>query len=219
MYLRRLRTLMDEYLQPPGTPPDRRHFETRIDALYTQMLADVIRDARRWPVVWGAPQTFEQALNILQVEYLEARRVHLYETHGPSNQGVVPDAQPPRTRVEFGPLEPDPASGDQDKEYLTLTNPNDFAVDLSGWRIAHDIEYTFQPGVVLPAGEMLYLSPDVVAFRGRATSPTGGEGCFVQGNYRGRLSNRWGLLVLYDTDGRAAARKLFFSIGDRLSER
>ena len=91
-----------------------------------------------------------------------------------------------------------------------------FAVDLSDWRIAHDIEYTFQPGVVLPAGETLYLSPDVVAFRARDTAPTGNEGHFVQGNYRGRLSNRWGLLVLHDADGRMAARKLFFSIGDRL---
>jgi hypothetical protein len=215
MYLRRLRTLMDEYLQPPGTPSAKRYFETRIDALYRQMFADVIRDARRWPVAWGSPQTFEQALNILKIEYLEARRVHLYETHGPPNQGVVPDAQPSGTRLEFGPLEPDPASGDQDEEYLTLVNPNDFAVDLSGWRVTHDIEYTFQPGVVLPAGGMLYLSPDVVAFRARATAPTGNEGHFVQGNYRGRLSNRWGLLVLYDADGQMAARKLFFSIGDR----
>jgi hypothetical protein len=181
------------------------------------MLPDVIRDARRWPVAWGAPQTFEQALNILKVEYLDARRVHLYETHGPPNQGIVPYAQPSGARVEFGPIEPDPtsrggASGDQDEEYLTLINPNDFAVDLSGWRIAHDIEYTFQPGTVLPAGGILYLSPDVVAFRARATSPTGGEGRFVQGDYRGRLSNRWGLLVLYDEDGRVAARKLFFNI-------
>jgi hypothetical protein len=51
-----------------------------------------------------------------------------------------------------------------------------------------------------------------VAFRRRAASPTGGEGRFVQGNYRGNLSNRWGLLTLSAPDGRVVARKLFFSL-------
>jgi hypothetical protein len=91
-------------------------------------------------------------------------------------------------------------------------NPNDYAVDLSGWRIIHDVEHTFQPGVVLPAGGTLYLSPDVVAFRARAIGPTAGEGHFVQGNYRGRLSNRWGVLTLYDAEGRMVAHKLFLSL-------
>ena len=118
--------------------------------------------------------------------------------------------------MTFGPLEADPASGDQDQEYLTLVNSGEVAVDLSGWTITHDVEYTFQPGVVIPAGGILYLSPDVVAFRQRATSPTGAEGRFVQGNYRGRLSNRWGLLTLSDTDGRTVARRLLFSLDARI---
>jgi hypothetical protein len=172
-------------------------------------------DALRWPIAWGAPQDFREALEILQRDYLDVRRVHLYETHGPSQGGIIPGAQPRRARIDFGSLDADPASGDQDQEYLTLVNPNDFAVDLSGWRIAHDVEHTFAPGVVLPAGGTLYLSPDVVAFRQRAASPSGGEGHFVQGDYRGRLSNRWGFLALYDAQGRMVARKLFFGIRDR----
>ena len=109
-------------------------------------------------------------------------------------------------------MEPNPASGNQDEEYLTLVNPNDTAVDLSGWRIAYDVEHTFAPGVVLPAGGTLYLSPDVTAFRQRALSPTGGEGHFVQGNYRGQLSNRWGVRALYDAGGRLVARKTFVAL-------
>jgi hypothetical protein len=218
MYLRRLRTLMDRFLQPPGTPPARRYYETRIESLHARMAPDVALDALRWPMTWGAPHGFREALDILERDYLDVRRVHLYETHGPGQGGVIPDAQPRRARVDLGPLEANPVSGDQDKEYLTLVNPNDFAVDLSGWRIAHDVEHTFAPGVVLPAGGTLYLSPDVVAFRQRAASPTGGEGRFVQGNYRGRLSNRWGFLALYDAQGRTVARKLFFGIADRFPE-
>ena len=218
MYLRRLRTLMDQFLQPPDTPPARRIYEARIEELYAQMAPDVLLDASRWPVTWGVPQEFRQALDIFKSEYLEVRRVHLYETHGLAQGGVIPTAQPRRVHVDFGPLEPNPASGDSDEEYLTLVNPNDIAVDLSGWRIAHDVEYTFAPGAVVPAGGTLYLSPNVVAFRRRAVSPTGGEGLFVQGDYRGRLSNRWGILALYDTNGRLVARKTFFAIRDRFPE-
>jgi hypothetical protein len=210
MYLRRLRTLMDELLQPPGTPPSELRYERRIDAYYEQMLSDVTLDADRWPVLWGTPQTFAQALDILKNDYLAVRRVHLYETHGPGNGGVIPAPQPATARVFFGDLEPDPASGNQSEEYFTLVNPNDYAVDISGWQIAQDVEYTIQPGVVIPAGGTLYLSPDVVAFRNRATSPTGDESHFVQGNYRGRLSNTWGVLRLYDHRNRLVATKVFF---------
>jgi D-serine deaminase-like pyridoxal phosphate-dependent protein len=113
--------------------------------------------------------------------------------------------------VLFGDLEPDPASGDQDQEYFTLVNPNDYAVDISGWKVVYDVEHTFQPGVVIPAGGMLYVSPDVTAFRGRERSPTGGQGLLVQGNYRGRLSNRWGTLRLYNADDRLVSTKVFFN--------
>jgi hypothetical protein len=210
MYLRRLRTLMDELLQPPGTDYTKLYYERRIDAYYEQMLPDVALDAGRWPVLWGTPQTFAQALDALKNDYLAVRRVHLYETHGPGNGGIIPASQPVTARVVFGDLEADPASGDQSEEYFTLVNPNDYAVDISGWQIAQDVEYTIRPGVVIPAGGTLYLSPDVVAFRNRAASPTGDEGHFVQGNYRGRLSNAWGVLGLYNDRNRLVAAKVFF---------
>jgi len=219
MYLRRLRTLMDRFLQPPGTPPHKLYYERRISALYAQMQQDVLLDAQRWPVNWGEPQTFEHALEVLKQEYLAARRVHLYETHGPGiDAGVepasteVPGPQAARPQMAFGALEANPASGNQDQEYLTLVNEGEVAVDLSGWTLSGDIQYTFRPGVVLPAGATLYLTPDTTAFRGRATSPTGGEGHFVQGNYRGNLSNRWGVLTLSSAQGQVVARKLFFSL-------
>lgn len=213
MYLRRLRTVMDKFLQPPGTPMRDRYYESRIQELYTQMQPDVALDAERWPLGWGEPQTFAEALASITDDYLPARRAHLYETHGPAGSGLIPAAQPTDVALRFGEVKAGPRSGDQDEEYLTLVNDSDYAVDISGWKLVSDIEYTFRQGVVLPAHGMLYVSPDISAFRARDDSPKAGEGCFVQGNYRGRLSNSWGRLKLYDDRGRLVAAHVFFQRG------
>jgi hypothetical protein len=94
-----------------------------------------------------------------------------------------------------------------------LVNRNNIAVDISGWEMSGDIHYTFRPGVVIPAGGTLYVSPDVVAFRSRTSSPTGGEARFVQGNYDGRLSNRLGALRLYNADGALVDTRIFYNPG------
>ena len=214
MYLRRLRTVMDQLLQPPGTPADDATFEQRIDQLYAQMSPDVALDAERWPLDWGAPQSFDQAIEIIKADYLAARRVHLYETHGMAGSGLVPQAQPARTEVRFGDLDPNPASGNQRQEYLTLVNHGGDAVDVSGWQVVYDVEYTLPPGAVIPAGGTLHLSPDVNAFRARDQSPHGQEGHFVLGNYRGRLSNTWGVIKLYNAQGRLVSLKVFWQQDD-----
>jgi hypothetical protein len=211
MYLRRLRTVMDLFLQPPGTPEGERYYERRIDALVAQIQPDVALDAAKWPVDWGRSQTFEEAIDILKHDYLAARRVYLYQTLGVDRGGIIPNAQPATAIVEFGhDLDPSPTGG-QDQEYLTLLNRNSFAVDISGWQIGGDIHYTFRPGVVLPSGGTLYVSPDVVAFRSRASSPSGGEERFVQGDYDGRLSNRLGVLQLYNAHGELVDTHTFTS--------
>jgi hypothetical protein len=193
---------MDELLQAPDTPIDERVYERRIDSLFAEMQLDVALDAAHWPPnTRGAPQTFGQAVRDLEIHYLDARRIHLFETHGVDNQGIIPNAQPASAAVEFGAFEIVTIPADRDQEYITLENPNSYAVDLSGWTIEGPIEYTFAPGVVLPAGGTLYVSPNVVAFRSRTTSPMGGEGRFVQGNYEGRMSERGGLLRLVNARG------------------
>jgi hypothetical protein len=52
------------------------------------------------------------------------------------------------------------------------------------------VRHTFHPGPVIPSNSVLYLTPDIRAFRTRATGPRGGQGLFVQGNYDGQLSAR-----------------------------
>ncbi|MBE0535447.1 MAG: lamin tail domain-containing protein [Phycisphaerae bacterium] len=210
MFLRRLRTLMDRFLMPSDTPREQLYFENRIDELYTLMAEDVLLDKAKWSS-WGQSQTFRQALDRIENDYLAPRRTHLYVNHGadqiPSNPAAVgiPAAQIGRLAIDFGTIEYNPASGNQDEEYIELVNNNNTAVDISGWRITGGVEYTFKPGAVVPPACSLYVSPSVTAFRNRATGPSGGQGCFVQGSYKGHLSN-WGeLLHLVDGDAYSVA--------------
>ncbi len=202
MYSRRLRTLMDQLLQPPNTPAAELRYERRIDELFAQMQDDVALDAKRWSFEWGSPQTFSEAIGILKTEYLAARRVALYSNRGPVKDSWVLDTQLGTAAVvAFGTIEADPSSGNQDEEYFTLVNSSSEAIDISGWTVDNNIAHIFRPGVVVPAGGTLYVSPDVVAFRSRTTSPTGAEGHFVQGGYCGWLSDTSGTLELHDTQG------------------
>jgi hypothetical protein len=181
MFLRRLRTVMDEQLQPPETPFDSLHFENRID--------EMIVEARGY-----LPGSMSSLRN-----YFPPRRMELYVDHSvhnttsppPGGAAGVPDSQPDNVSILFRNCDYNPVSGNQDEEYIELVNPNAYAVDVSGWKLAGGIEHEFAPGTVIISGGSLYVSPNVRFFRQRATSPTGGEGRFVQGNYSGHLSS-WG---------------------------
>jgi hypothetical protein len=213
MYLRRLRTVMDELLQPPNTPADELYFEGRVDELYAQMEQDVTLDAAAWPIEWGEPQGFSEALDILRSDYLRVRRDHLYGTYAADGKGIIPAAQPDEADIQFGDIGFAASNQDPDREYITLVNRNPYAVDLSDWAIAGEVQYTLQRGVVIPSGGTLYISPDVTAFRSRTASPTGKEGRYVQGGYRGQVSGARGMLRLYDADDRLVTSKTFADIG------
>ena len=114
----------------------------------------------------------------------------------------IPHAQPNDVMLEFGPtIEFNPDNGNQDEEYFTILNPNDVAVDISGWSVDGSARTTFAEGTIVRAGDRLYVSPNVVAFRAREMSPKGGEGLFVQ-SYAGHLANSGDTLRLLDDTGR-----------------
>jgi len=188
MYVRRLRTLMDTLLQPASTPLPARRFESRIDSLFAQCLPDVLLDRARWGNPYGENQDFATAVNILKNDYLVRRRSHLVQTHSAGPGGIIPAAQSAAPVVAFGAVERAPVSGNQEEEFIELVNPTTEAVDLSGWKLRGDVSHTFRPGTVLPAGRSLFVTPSVVAFRGRTVSPRGGESRFIQGNFNGHLS-------------------------------
>lgn len=215
MYLRRLRTLMDAQLQPPGTPAAQLKYENRINQLVSQMQADVLLDRANWAakgIYYGTDQDFATAIGILKNQYLAVRRTHLYNTHGPTGTGLVPTAQPAEPSITFGAIEHSPVSGKQDEEYIELVNANAYAVDISGWLLQvyddakqeFETKHTFHPGTVIRAGNALYATPRASVFRARATSPKGGEGRFIQGNYDNHIAP--GEVVrLVRTDGTVSA--------------
>jgi hypothetical protein len=71
--------------------------------------------------------------------------------------------------------------GETDSAYLVLHNDSLEAVDISGWSIGGDIEFTSQSGVVLSAGSDLFVAKNFSAFRSIAAELDIGENRFVQG--------------------------------------
>lgn len=227
MYLRRLRTVMDDLLQPPGTPYDQLFIENCIDEMVAMMASDVALDYKKYanPWTWGGQggyprdQSFAYAINVLKHDYLAVRRTHLFVTHSVdrvayynipgSYSATIPNAQPADATIAFGAIEFNPPSANQDEEYIELVNPNAYAVDISDWQLSGGVAHTFLPGTVVVAGGRLYVTPGAGAFLDRAASPRRGQGHFVQGNYRGHLSS-WGeTLTLTDRYGRTVAAKTY----------
>lgn len=198
MYLRRLRTLMDEQIQAPGTSVDQLKIEKRVRELYGQIGSDAALDFAKW-TTWGTPQTMPQALALLTNTYIPKRRQYLYVTQ----RNTIPAAITNEVVVGFARFDPNPSTGTQVHEYLSLTNTNTIAIDLTGWKVEGGVEHTFIPGTVIPARGSLYLSPDVNSFRQRPTAPRGGSGLFIQGNYKGQLSARGDTVLLKDKNGRS----------------
>ena len=201
MFLRRLRTLMDAWLQPPGIPDSQLKLSQRLAQLRAEIEPDAKLDAAKWghaPLVSGISEL---------KSFLALRRTHLYVTHNITNRARYPRAagipaaqMTPRT-IQFGEIDANPISGDQDEEFIQLVNTNSTSVDLSGWRLAGGVRYTLKPGVVIPSGGALYLSPNVTSFRARQTGPSGMQALFVQGNYERRLSDLGDQLELLSSDG------------------
>jgi hypothetical protein len=197
MILRRTRTLTEQFLTTGW-------FQNRIEQLYPLLLADVTADRARWGAsahFAGTTYTLRAALDRIKNEYLTPRPGYLLGTNivgvGLSNALK----QPFNVRLDVAGVEFNPASGIQAQEYLCLSNPTPFALDVSGWRMTGGIDHTFDPGTVIPSNSVLYLSPDVAAFRARPTGPRGGQGLFAQGNYQGRLSARGETLRVLDSFG------------------
>jgi spore coat protein CotH len=201
MLVRRTRTLMDEFLQPPGTPVADQTLVNDINALVAEEEPEAMLDKAKWGQksggAWGGPYTVAQGVTQLE-NGINAVRNYLY------NLSIIPPAQVADPDVTFGAMETNPASGNPDEDYIQVVNNSNTAVDISGWTISGSINYTFVQGVVIAAHESVYVSPNVNAFRARTSGPSGNQGLFVQGDYQGTLSPLGGTLALTRTDGTQA---------------
>jgi len=200
MFLRRLRTLMDQILQPPATPSGDLVLETEIERLYDLMHVEVDADKAKWGMPFGSEQSLRQAIDVMLSSYLQPRRNNL---HNPElYERIIPASQPVDRVITFGTILANPPSGNQGQEYLVISNPSGrYAVDLSGWRIEGGIRFDFPPGTVLNRKGSAHLTQNVRAFLGRPESPSGGEGLLVLGEYKGQLSARGETLTLLRKDG------------------
>lgn len=207
MYLRRLRTLMEELMQAPDTAAHLLKYEREVDYWTPQLQPLFAADFARWGTFSGDTssgtehdnknkQTVEEAANIIKFEYLPARRNWLF------SQGEIPKGQPADAALFIGKVEANPASGNQDEEYFTIVNTNKIWIDISHWKIRGAVDMEFQGGTVLPTNGTLHVVANTRAFRARTVSPKGGEQRFIQGNFRGHLSARGESLELVDTSGR-----------------
>jgi hypothetical protein len=218
MWNRRVRTLIDQILQPPGTSTNADYLRAKIDYWANLTRADATLDKVRWggatwvpplggigpanPTTTNPTNNFEIELTRLKDYYLPGRRTYLSTIP----VAGIPLAQPANTVINFGSFDYSPASTNQAQEYVELINTNSYAVDISGWRIEGGIQFTFPPGTVIPTlaagvSNRLYISPDVKAFRARTTGPRGGQRNFVIGPYDGQLSARGESLVLINAAG------------------
>ena len=218
MYLRRIRTLMDELLQPPGTPQEELKFEARLDELVAQLdpnddpvgqgTDDADLDYRKWdqprfsPWNNGGKRTMRNEVDRIKNQFLAPRRNYLY------GLSTLPRAQPDfaslpasQRKITFGTIEFSPASGIQDEEYIEIRNDNNIAVDISGWKLGGGVKLEFQGGTVIPRNSTLYVSPDLATFRARSSGPRGGQSLLVAGGYKGHLSAFGETLVLFDKSG------------------
>lgn len=176
MYLRRLRTLMDQFYG--GTTDGTTWFADYVNTHFPNLD----------PHLGSSVTSGKNSL----LNSIEDRRHELYDIYTDNIPGyavVIPNEQPARPQIDFGAIDFDPVTGNQDQEFIELRNTNDFAVDISGWQLAGGISHMFQPGTVIAAGQSLYVSPDVAAFRARPTGPSGNQGLFVQEWNSGHLSN------------------------------
>jgi hypothetical protein len=221
MLRRRQRTVLDTLVQPPGTPSNQLIIENYIRQLTNQIHPEAILDRQKWGYSpWASGQSFPRGVSDLFTQFIPQRRAHWYVTHcvtntakpigvGSAYNAALPLSQPTNAAITVDDWDVNPASGNQDEEFVCLTNQNSYAVDVSGWKLQGAVTHKLRPGTVIPAGSSLYLSPNVAAFRARATGPRGGLGLFVQGDYEGHLS-AWGeTLTLTDLSGRTVSQTNF----------
>lgn len=92
----------------------------------------------------------------------------------------------------------DPPSGEPSGEFVELYNRGSAAIDVSGWRFAEGIDFTFPSGRTIPAHGYLVVASDANWVRSTYGNIP------VVGDFQGRLSGQGELLRLVDRWGNLA---------------
>ncbi|MBN1805811.1 MAG: CotH kinase family protein [Sedimentisphaerales bacterium] len=208
MYLRRVRTLMDDFLKAPSASERSLYYEPRINMLAALIAPDAALDAAKWGShAWGngstspcCPQSLQEAAEELKYSYLPERRRQLFNGLA-SGANEIPDAQPVNAVIDFGDIETLPISGNLDGQYIQLVNPNYYAVDISGWSLSIGQDtgtdlFTFRGGTVIPANGNIYVAADRIVLRRQNSERKGGPILFIVGDFSTRLATQDEVLLL-----------------------
>ncbi|GLC41440.1 hypothetical protein PLESTM_001196100 [Pleodorina starrii] len=172
MYLRRLRTLADKYLAGGVLAQLANETYVRI-----KPLADL--DAKTWNSGISIDRGYQQ----ITTEFLPIRTEQLLGSlYGPTGRRpLLPEAQPAQVSLKIARSSTGPPGDttDPSSAFVEVSNPNPFAVDVSGWRLQGPAAFTFPPGAVIPPSSSVYVAADAVAFRDRSEPPRGGQGLLV----------------------------------------
>ena len=183
LYLRRLRTLMDQELKEPGTPESEVPFMAKMRELADLMRADAASDAAKWPNnttdsnidVWASvtrPANMDAGVDDIWNNYVVPRRQHLYVTHSVTNTAKaigygsrlnagIPEAQSPIETL--APNITADLSGLADG-VVVISNGNNEVVDMSGWVLKTAVEWTLPAGTVCDAHDCIYVVADRRAY-------------------------------------------------------
>lgn len=218
MYNRRVATLYDKLVKQGK-------LKAWYQELYSLSSSTIQEDLSKWAskksslinqifpsgLPWGFPADFpyavtpESALSgIVTAE--QQNEIYLYGLNryenimdGKRSAGEFPLSQPSNPSIIINEINYQPSNG-SDSEYVELYNPNDFAVDVSGWRITGTIDITLPQGSVIAAkGYGLLVNNDTVF---RSTYP-GSQ--YIIGEYNNNLGNdQTNQLILLRADGTTA---------------
>jgi hypothetical protein len=231
MLLRRMRTLLDTFVQPPDTHPLALTMEKRFLSFSNSIYAESILDRLRWgweanpgsangPYCYGTNVWMTNHLTDIINQYVVPRRKHWYVTHSitntaraigiaNANNAGIPLTQPTNAVISVAGVEFNPSSANQQEEFIRLTNGNPYAVDISNWKLDGAVEFIFKGGTVMPSNSVLYVTPNTRAFRNRAVAPRGGMGLYAVGPYQGQLSARGEPLTITDDRGRLVYTNIY----------
>lgn len=190
LYLRRLRTLADEWY---GTG--------RLEQLARATFGEITGangghnlwqlDTQKWGFWGGQNYTQTAAINRHSDSWIDQYYAHI-RAGGPN--GDIPSPQPANPNLE---IFVDAAPADQRNEHIRIKNNENVAIDISGWQIGGSATATLPPGSVLPSNGSAYVvDNDLLAgFRAVTTN------LYVLGEYHAPLNDLGGDIALTDPNG------------------
>lgn len=159
LYLRRLRTLMDQFLLPPGQGEGESWLDQRMMQMVQAAAPAAALDYALWAGAggwsWGdASLDMTQAVQQIRDLYLAPRRRFLYDLHATDLPGAIgiPPAQPAAPRIEIHRII---TSGEA--AFIDLLNLESTPIDLSGWHLQGAAALALPSGFIIPASGTVSL--------------------------------------------------------------